>query len=271
MTIYIPPDFLADALDLDHVPDEFELFPDDPVHWIDSNPAKIDLLGTRRRYSVGVSFGDDSDGRVGIAIWTATDTANQNLARHAEDDGILRVSVGAVTFSARLTCSRHSRPKYLGDLFSENPITWGTRGDPYLWADLIKRFKETPLPDSVDELDVLIADAFLDLTGGRIESARPIFVQRYDKGGMSSGHVCTRTWRENHMPMLHERFESAKRNPMQNPKCPECHSRNVRAIEYTDPYWELTGAPGSGEVVQRNGRHPHDGPWWACDACEYEW
>ena len=110
MTVYIPYDFLADALDLDHVPDEFELFPDDPVHWIDSNPAKIYLLGTRRRYSVGVSFGDDPDGRVGIAIWTASDTANQNLARHAEDDGILRVTVGAVTFSARLTCSQHARP-----------------------------------------------------------------------------------------------------------------------------------------------------------------
>jgi hypothetical protein len=86
--------------------------------------------------------------------------------------------------------------KIFKDLFQHKPIQWGLRGDPHLWNDMQEKVADLPYPESEAELLTTLHHLFQQLTGAPITSTEYIFVERYNKGGMSSGLVSPQFWRE---------------------------------------------------------------------------
>jgi hypothetical protein len=64
--------------------------------------AEIRLIGTRRRYKVGMTLDEESANAIGIAIWTITDTAKKNLGNHCQCAGQIDVTLGVLRFRATL-------------------------------------------------------------------------------------------------------------------------------------------------------------------------
>jgi hypothetical protein len=97
--------------------------------------------------------------------------------------------------------------KTIASLFEEQPVHWNLRGDPHLWREMREHFDDVPLPSSTDELTALIEAAFHTLTGHHISEAEPFFTERYNTGGMSSGMILPKFWREKIIPLLVERSQ----------------------------------------------------------------
>lgn len=92
-------------------------------------------------------------------------------------------------------------------LFDAHPEQWGLRGDPYLWQELADGFKTTPLPATEHEFEALLADAFQRYTLDSLKSDQDsIYIERFARGGMSSGHVSLEFWRDQAIPLLMQRF-----------------------------------------------------------------
>src|SRR4051812_14874312 len=53
----------------------------------------------------------------------------------------------------------------IGDLFTEEPHTWGLRGDPHLWRAMRDHLAAVPLPPTLATLVETIEAAFLALSG----------------------------------------------------------------------------------------------------------
>jgi hypothetical protein len=98
--------------------------------------------------------------------------------------------------------------KSIGSLFSNPPTdSWELRGDPFLWKDLSRVFRPVPLPESAKTLEAMLEAGFLALTARPISTAEEeFFVERYSRGGMSSGQISTTFWRECAFPLILERF-----------------------------------------------------------------
>jgi len=96
----------------------------------------------------------------------------------------------------------------LADLFHEEPIQWGLRGDPYLWREMAEHLADTPWPASEAELANLLRQLFEQLTGVSLEHPRPVHLPRHARGGMSSGMVTSEFWRERGIPLLLERYRA---------------------------------------------------------------
>ncbi len=94
----------------------------------------------------------------------------------------------------------------LSSLFEDEPQQWGLRGDPYLWRDMRDHFEEVSLPTSPVELEGVIRDMFFELTGHDLSSDQSIKVDKYSHGGMSSGGISSRFWRDSALPLLKERL-----------------------------------------------------------------
>jgi len=89
------------------------------------------------------------------------------------------------------------KQKTIGSLFKPKPQVWGLRGDPYLWKDLARVFRDVPLPESPETLRAMLEAAFLALTGYSIDCESSIYVERYGcDNGMSSGQVSPKFWKE---------------------------------------------------------------------------
>lgn len=269
MTVYETPDFEAEVLDLDHVPDQREIYLDDLRHVLGPMDAEVHLVGTRRKYKVGIEIGEENDGSIGAAIWTLTEIANENLAEHAQDGGTLKVILGAITFTARIIISRHGSTATLGELFRYEPLAWGLRGDPHLWAEMRDYFADWLLPLSIEELDKRIRYAFLSLTGASIDSTATIFLEKYDMGGMSSGHVDPAYWRDNALPQLREQL--AFDRDWKRPPCLNCGSSNVARIVFGYPVLETMEASDRGDIVLGGCSVTEDDPEWRCQDCQHEW
>lgn len=269
MTVYETPDFEAEALDLDHVQQRHEIYPNDLTQIVGPQDATIRLVGTRRKYKVGIQLGEEDDGSIGAAIWTLTESTNENLAEHAEDGGTLKVTLGAITFTARIIISRHGEPATFGELFRYEPMAWGFRGDPHLWAEMRDYLAEWLLPRSVEELDKRIRYAFLSLTGASIDSTTTIFLEKYDKGGMSSGHIDPNFWRDNALPQLREQL--AYDRDWKRPPCLNCGPSNVARIVFGYPDLEMMEASDRGDIVLGGCSVTEDDPEWRCKDCQHEW
>jgi hypothetical protein len=98
----------------------------------------------------------------------------------------------------------------VGALFAPEPEVWGLRGDPFLWRQMRSDLLSTPLPATEADLESLIAKAFLDTAGQPISSDEDVYVQRYSRGGMSSGFVSPEFWRDQAMALLKKRFVERK-------------------------------------------------------------
>ncbi len=100
---------------------------------------------------------------------------------------------------------------FIADLFDPEPEQWGLRGDPYLWREMKTLFSGVPLPQTAAEFRAAILNAFKDLVGVRIEDGMTgCFVERYAKGGMSSGTVSVKFWSNEALSILGLRYANAQ-------------------------------------------------------------
>lgn len=102
------------------------------------------------------------------------------------------------------------RYKNIGDLFEEEPTQWGLRGDPFLWREMRAYFSEIPVPGGVSELEQIIEEAFLNLTGQFMSISQHFQVERFAHGGMSSGAISPEFWREKALPLIKNRYAGNK-------------------------------------------------------------
>ncbi|WP_420857868.1 hypothetical protein [Marivivens marinus] len=95
----------------------------------------------------------------------------------------------------------------MGDIFAEEPESWGLRGDPFLWRDLRQRFADATMPETIQDVQRLLEVAFWELTDQSLAFAEDFHLEKYDSGmGMSSGWISGRYWREVGFPELIDRF-----------------------------------------------------------------
>ncbi len=99
-------------------------------------------------------------------------------------------------------------PVTMGMLFRDEPPHWGLRGDPFLWADLARRLSTVTCPESPEAARAIIEGAFAELTGCPVYRSDPLYVGRYNLGGMSGGHVCPEFWRDTAIPLLLHRLRA---------------------------------------------------------------
>jgi molybdenum cofactor cytidylyltransferase len=86
--------------------------------------------------------------------------------------------------------------------------------DPNLWRELRKRFLDYGVSKTLEDFDSELALQFQEMVGVPFTTSQEnVFIDRYDKGGMSSGHISPEWWREIGIPLLRERFILL--NPMQ--------------------------------------------------------
>jgi hypothetical protein len=96
--------------------------------------------------------------------------------------------------------------KRISEIFEEKPWQWGLRGDPFLWKEMADKIGELPLPDTERQLEELLHATFKNLVGFPISHRKDVLIERYAHGGMSSGYVSLRFWREKAIPMLLTRY-----------------------------------------------------------------
>ncbi|OLU14783.1 hypothetical protein BVH01_16900 [Pseudomonas sp. PA1(2017)] len=98
----------------------------------------------------------------------------------------------------------------LSDLFQTEPISWGCRGDPYLWQEMSEVLATQPLPPSEAQLAEILEATFERLVGLPTSAeVSTVFVERHAHGGMSSGHISLKFWRETAVPLLLARYHAA--------------------------------------------------------------
>ena len=94
-------------------------------------------------------------------------------------------------------------------LFDDEPVTWGLRGDPFLWREMRAVLAGRPLPDSLAELHDLLERSFDALTGHEVDKAKgALKTGAYHRpgGGMSNGLVSPEFWRDTAIPLIERRF-----------------------------------------------------------------
>lgn len=91
-------------------------------------------------------------------------------------------------------------------IFNERPKRWGLRGEPFLWSDLENVFSELLMPCTEDEFIFKMEEYFFKLTGHKLDENNNFYMEKYSKGGMSSGYICPRVWREKLIPLLVKRL-----------------------------------------------------------------
>ncbi len=98
--------------------------------------------------------------------------------------------------------------KSFAPLFAKKPSSWGLRGDPFLWQSMADYLQLQPLPDNTDEFITKIQKTFYYLTQHTMDEERFFKIEKFKHGGMSSGMIDPKFWRQNIMPLLLERFET---------------------------------------------------------------
>ncbi|MTD28769.1 ankyrin repeat domain-containing protein [Erwinia sorbitola] len=97
----------------------------------------------------------------------------------------------------------------VSDLFEPSPTQWGLRGDLFLWLEMRQSLCQVSLPKDTDELADIISAAFQALTGKSLISRvgdNDFFVERFSRGGMSSGYVSSLYWLNEFIPQLQARL-----------------------------------------------------------------
>lgn len=99
----------------------------------------------------------------------------------------------------------------LSDLFQPEPISWGCRGDPYLWQEMSEVLATQPLPPNEARLAEILEATFERLVGLPTSAQESsVFIERHAHGGMSSGHISLVFWRETALPLFLARYRTAQ-------------------------------------------------------------
>jgi hypothetical protein len=94
----------------------------------------------------------------------------------------------------------------VANLFEQAPSQWGLRGDPFLWQALLEKLGELPLPTNKQTLYSLLSRSFEEIIGYPLTHTEDIYVKQFAHGGMSTGNVSPRFWRETGIPLLLSRL-----------------------------------------------------------------
>jgi hypothetical protein len=90
----------------------------------------------------------------------------------------------------------------IAEIFNEQPSQWGLRGDPLLWLEMKDAFSETDMPETPEALKIILEQKFKELTGHSTAHKKPIVINRFKTGGMSSGGISTEFWEQQGLPLL---------------------------------------------------------------------
>ena len=93
-------------------------------------------------------------------------------------------------------------------IFNERPLKWGLRGDVYFWDYLEDIFNNYELPFKYDELEKIVKDEHLKLTGFELTHNSIAKCEKFEHGGMSSGLLSGEFWITVALPLLKERLKS---------------------------------------------------------------
>jgi molybdenum cofactor cytidylyltransferase len=88
-------------------------------------------------------------------------------------------------------------------------MSWGLRGDPFLWRAMAVRLGEAPLPASSAVLAGMLEASFAEITGHSLDSEHAFRIESLAHGGMSSGGISPDFWRRVALPLLLERYREA--------------------------------------------------------------
>ncbi|MGW8431736.1 hypothetical protein ACWGJ9_11635 [Curtobacterium citreum] len=102
-----------------------------------------------------------------------------------------------------------AHPTTVAHLFLKEPLSWGLRGDPWLWRAMRDRLEDVPLPATLPEMEALLERAFEEEAGAPLGTAERVFVERFAHGGMSSGVIDADWWRGTGIPALLKRWAHA--------------------------------------------------------------
>ncbi len=91
------------------------------------------------------------------------------------------------------------------ELFEPEPEKWGFRGDPFLWREMKEYFGNKNIPESKGELEHSLFKYCSDRCKVSLNMAESAYVEDFDKGGMTSGQISCKWWRETGLPLLFSR------------------------------------------------------------------
>lgn len=97
----------------------------------------------------------------------------------------------------------------VSDLFEPAPTQWGSRGDLFLWLEMRRALCQVSIPEDKDELANIISAAFQSLTGKSLINrvgGNDFYVERFSRGGGSSGYVASQFWLNEFIPQLQQRL-----------------------------------------------------------------
>jgi hypothetical protein len=100
-----------------------------------------------------------------------------------------------------------SNPSKLSRLFTKAPRQWNLRGDPWLWQDLKQNIETTKPPANADAFVAWLESEFEHLVGVPLSHPDIVFLKKYNHGGMSSGCINPKFWRDTVLPFLRKSFE----------------------------------------------------------------
>lgn len=113
---------------------------------------------------------------------------------------------------ARMSASAHVIPlersyAIMSDLFDPALNQWGFRGDPFLWVEMRQALCHVPIPGDDETTERILLGCFTSLTGAELRRDINLSVERFSRGGMSSGMLCGETWANELLPKLRQRAQ----------------------------------------------------------------
>lgn len=102
-------------------------------------------------------------------------------------------------------------PQYVAQIFDEEPIQWGLRGDSLFWQELRQYYSGVELPYPPTQLQEDIVALFKQNTGSTPIMGKNFFVKKYAAThvGMSTGTVNSQFWLQKGIPLLCNRLTQA--------------------------------------------------------------
>lgn len=109
-----------------------------------------------------------------------------------------------------MPAENHCGKDGFASLFQPEPVQWGLRGDPYLWAELARAYESAPTSILTAQFASTLSERISELLGDPL-SRGVTFVERYAHSGMSSGQVGHDWWIDDAIPLLLGRLQKLHR------------------------------------------------------------
>lgn len=102
--------------------------------------------------------------------------------------------------------------KLIKDIFEIEPIQWGFRGDPEMWATLKLSFESELNIYSQLEFENELTNRFNHIikSKGKRNSVDTVWFECFSQKGMSGGYISLEWWEKTGLPLLKNRYLSIK-------------------------------------------------------------